>query len=207
MDLISDPLSAESLLLLSKRLDPLSAVQVHTLQHIQDYRDVEDLNEAGVRTYIIDPMLRVLGYDHGTPYSTSLENPLVFLGQKRRSDYHAQLWKENFWLLEAKKPQPSKPAFEYDDFSQALEYSVHPTVDAVLIALCDGLKLEIFDREVSVENPILHVDIKNLVADFDKVRALLEPMQVWFFQKRRVIRLLDRVFNKEFVLDRVEEFS
>jgi hypothetical protein len=207
MDLMSDSLSIEFLLLLSKRLDPLSAVQIETVQHIQDYRDVEDLNEAGVRTYIIDPMLRALGYDHGTPYSTSLENPLVFLGQKRRSDYHAQLWKENFWLMEAKKPQPNKPAFGYDDFSQALEYSVHPTVNAALIALCDGLKLEIFDREVSVENPILHVDIKKLVADFDKVRTLLGPMQVWFFQKRRVIRLLDRVFNKEFVLDRVEEFS
>jgi hypothetical protein len=207
MDLVSDPLSIDFILLLSKRLDPLSAAQIETLRHIQDYKDVEDLNEAGVRTYIIDPMLRVLGYDHGTPYSTSLENPLVFLGQKRRSDYHAQLWKENFWLLEAKKPQPNKPDFEYDDFSQALEYSVHPTVNAALIVLCDGLKLEIFDREASVESPILHVDIKNLVVDFDKVRALLEPMQVWFFQKRRIIRLLDRVFNKEFVLDRIDEFS
>jgi len=45
------------------------------------------------------------------------------------------------------------------------------------------------------------------VTEFDKVRAILEPMQIWFFQKRRVIRLLDRVFDKEFVMNRVEEFS
>jgi hypothetical protein len=70
--------------------------------------------------------------------------------------------------LEAKEPQASSPSFGYEDFAQALEYSVHPSVNAALIALCDGLKLEIFDREASVESPVLHVDIKNLLADFDK---------------------------------------
>ena len=158
-------------------------------------------------SFIIDPMLQVLGYDRGTPFSTSLENHLMFLGQRRRSDYHLHLWEENFWLLEAKRPQLGIDSFGYDDFSQALEYSVHPSVNAALIVLCDGLKLEIFDREVDVENPVLHIDIRNLVAEFDKVRAILEPMQIWFFQKRRVIRLVDRVIDKEFVMNRVEEFS
>lgn len=176
------------------------------MRHIQDY-DVSQFNEAEVRSYIIDPMLRVLGYDKGTPFSTGLERQLAFVGQTRRSDYQAHLWNENFWLLEAKRPQIDVSSFGYEDFSQALEYSVHPSVNAALIVLCDGLKLEIFDREVDVEKPILHVEIKNLVAEFDKVRAILEPMQVWFFQKRRVIRLLDRVFDKEFVMNRVEEFS
>ncbi|MEZ2308905.1 hypothetical protein AB6809_19905 [Paraburkholderia sp. RCC_158] len=205
-----DPLLSGSLdvdmLMVSKRSDPLTSEKVVTLQHIQNY-DVSNFNEAEVRSYIIDPMLRVLGYDKGTPFSTSLERHLTFVGQPRRSDYHVHLWDENFWLLEAKRPQIGVSSFGYEDFSQALEYSVHPSVNAALIVLCDGLKLEIFDREVDVENPILHVEIKNLVAQFDKVRAILEPMQVWFFQKRRVIRLLDRVFNKEFVMNRVEEFS
>ena len=194
-------------LLLSKRLEPLSPDKIEILRHVQDYSGVETFNEAEVRSYIIDPILRVLGYDKGTDFSTSLENHLMFLGQPRRSDYHVHLWKENFWLLEAKKPRIGIAAFGYDDFSQALEYSVHPSVNAALIVLCDGLKLEIFDREANVESSILHVDIKDLMARFDEVRAILEPMQIWFFQKRRILRQVDRVFAKEFVMNRVEEFS
>jgi hypothetical protein len=190
----------------SKQSEPLTPEKVDTLRHIQNY-DVSKFNETEVRSYIIDPMLRVLGYDKGTPFSTSLEHQLTFAGKTRRSDYHVHLWDENFWLLEAKRPQIGVSSFGYEDFSQALEYSVHPCVNAALIVLCDGIKLEIFDREVDVENPVLRVEIKNLVAEFDKVRAILEPMQVWFFQKRRVIRLLDRVFDNEFVMNRVEEFS
>lgn len=205
-----DPLLSGSLdvdrLLVSKQSEPLTPEKVDTLQHIQNY-DVSRFNEAEVRSCIIDPMLRVLGYDKGTPFSTSLERQLTFVGQTRRSDYHVHLWDENFWLLEAKRPQIGVSSFSYEDFSQALEYSVHPSVNAALIVLCDGLKLEIFDREADVENPVLHVEIKNLVAEFGRVQAILEPMQVWFFQKRRVIRLLDRVFDKEFVMNRVEEFS
>jgi len=204
--LLTGPVNVD-LLLLSKQTDPLSPEKIQALKHIQDYPDVERFNEAEVRSFIIDPMLRVLGYDKGTPFSTSLENNLTFLGQKRRSDYQVHLWEENFWLLEAKKPQAGVASFGYEDFSQALEYSVHPSVNAALIVLCDGLKLEIFDRDVNVDNPIVHVEMKNLVADFDKVRVILEPMQIWFFQKRRVIRLLDKVFDKEFVMDRVDEFS
>lgn len=203
--LLSGSLNVD-MLLVSKQLEPLPPEKVDTLRHIQNY-DVSKFNEAEVRSYIIDPMLRVLGYDKGTPFSTSLEHQLTFAGQMRRSDYHVHLWDENFWLLEAKRPQIGVPSFGYEDFSQALEYSVHPSVNAALIVLCDGLKLEIFDREVDVEHPVLHVEIKNLVAEFDKVRAILEPMQVWFFQKRRVIRLVDRVFDREFVMNRVEEFS
>ena len=203
---LTKPINIEQLLLF-KQLTPLTAEQLTTLNHVQNYGGVEAFNEAEVRSYIIDPILRVLGYDKGTPFSSNLENHLTFLGQKRRSDYHVTLWEENFWLLEAKRPQVGVDAFSYEHFEQALEYSVHPNVNAALVVLCDGLKLEIFDREASVDGPLLHVDIKNLVADFDKVRAILEPMQIWFFQKRRIIRLLDRVFDKEFVMDRVEEFS
>jgi hypothetical protein len=146
-------------LLVSKQLEPLSPDKIEILRHVQDYPGVAAFNEAEVRSYIIDPILRVLGYDKGTDFSTSLENHLLFLGQKRRSDYHVHLWEENFWLLEAKKPQIGIAAFGYDDFSQALEYSVHPSVNAALIVLCDGLKLEIFDREANVESPILQVDM------------------------------------------------
>lgn len=202
----NEPIDIERLLL-SKMLEPLSREQRAKLQHVQDYKDVEAFNEAEVRSYIIDPILSVLGYDKGTPFSTRLENHLNFLEQKRRSDYQLTLWEENFWLIEAKRPNAANASFGYREFRQALEYSVHPDVNAALVVLCDGLKIEIFDREVSVAEPLLHIDIKTLVENFDRLRAILEPMQIWFFQKRRVIRLIDRVFDKEFVMERVGEFS
>ena len=204
---LSNPINIEQLLLF-KTLEPLTPEQTAALQHVQDYKGVEQFNEAEVRSFIIDPILRLLGYDKGTPFSSNLENHLHFLGKKkRRSDYHVTLWEENFWLIEAKRPRIGEERFSYKDFKQALEYSVHPVVNAALVVLCDGLKLEIFDREASVDAPLLHVEINNLVTDFDKIRAILGPMQIWFFEKRRVIRLIDRVFDKEFVMDRVEEFS
>jgi hypothetical protein len=98
-------------------------------------------------------------------------------------------------------------AFEYADLAQVIEYSVHPSINAALVALCDGIKFEIFDREVNVEAALLHVDIKDLVRDFHKIRTILEPIQVWFFQKRRIVRLIDKVFDKEFNLNRVSEFK
>ena len=194
-------------LLLFKRLEPLAKTHAQTLERIEQY-DVSRFNEAEVRSNIIDPIVRILGYDKGTIFSADLEHPLTFLGKRlRRADYKFALWNENFWLIEAKKPQVKKTKFGYKDLAQAIEYSVHPTVNAALVVLCDGVKLEIFDREVSVDVPLLRVVLKNIQAEFDKIRALLEPMQIWFFQKRRIIRMLDKVFDKEFNMYRVEEFS
>jgi Type I restriction enzyme R protein N terminus (HSDR_N) len=194
-------------LLLTKRLEPLSEVHAKTLKRIEQY-DVSGFNEMEVRSYIIDPIVRILGYDKGTIFSADLEHRLTFLGrQLRKADYKFALWNENFWLIEAKKPQIKKAKFGYKDLAQGLEYSIHPTVNAALVVLCDGVKLEIFDREVSVDMPLLRVELRNVCAEFDKIRAILEPMQIWFFQKRRIIRMLDRVFDKEFNMYRVEEFS
>jgi hypothetical protein len=48
-------------LLLSKRLEPLSRDKIEIIRRVQDYAGVETFNEAEVRSYIIDPILRVLG--------------------------------------------------------------------------------------------------------------------------------------------------
>jgi hypothetical protein len=109
-----------------------------------------------VRTYVIDRIITILGYDKGTVFSADLEHPVTFLGKNLFPDYRLTLWNENFWLIEAKRPRINKLAFEYDDFSQAVEYSVHPSINASLVVLCDGVKLEIFDREASVDAPMLH---------------------------------------------------
>jgi hypothetical protein len=40
--------------------------------------------------------------------------------------------------------------------AQAIEYAVHPNINAALVVLYDGIIVEIFDQEVSVTEPILH---------------------------------------------------
>jgi hypothetical protein len=193
-------------LLLSKRLEPLGSEQLAILETIEKY-DVSGFSEADVRAYIIDPITRILGYDKGTIFSADLGHALKFLGTNRFPDYQFKLWNANFWLIEAKKPLFEQEAFDYKDLAQAIEYSVHPDVNAALVVLCDGLIIEIFDREVSVDTPVLRVRREELRRDFDKLRLLLEPIQVWFFQKRRIVRMLDKVFDREFNMSRVEEFS
>jgi hypothetical protein len=69
------------------------------------------------------------------------------------------------------------------------------------------LKIEVFDREISVIEPIIRMAGDRLTSEFDQLRHLLEPWQMWFFQKRRVVRLIDKVFDREFNMNRVEEFK
>ncbi len=169
--------------------------------------DLTGFYEQEVRTFLIDPLVRLLGYDKGTDFSVDLGRPIEFLDKNKFPDYKFHLWQENFWLIEAKRPLTDRDTFGYDELTQAVEYAAHPNINAALVVLCDGLKIEIFDREVSLTQPVLHVDRTNLRRDFDKLRALLEPIQVWFFQKRRIVRLIDKVFDKEFNQQRVEEFK
>jgi hypothetical protein len=204
-DFYAKPISFDELLQY-KALAPMPASALEELAKISAL-DVSGYYEQEVRTFIVDPIVRLLGYDKQTDFSVDLGRPIEFLGTKKFPDYKFHLWKENFWLIEAKRPLPeNQGAFGYAALSQAIEYAIHPDINAALVVLCDGLILEIFDREASLAGPILHVDIANLRKEFDKIRALLEPMQVWFFQKRRIVRLLDKVFDKEFNLQRVEEF-
>lgn len=204
-DIYTQPLSFERLQQF-KMLAALTADSVATLARIESL-DVADFNEAEVRANIIDPMIHVLGYGKGTDFSVDLERYLKVLEKDLKPDYKLNLWKADFWIIEAKKPRFGKANFAYKDLSQALEYASHPEINAALVVLCDGIKIEVFDREFDLTRPILHIDREHLRRDFDKLRHLLEPWQVWFFQKRRILRSLDKVFDREFNMQRVEEFK
>jgi hypothetical protein len=204
-DIYARPLTPESLQQF-KALGPLGADSLAALARIEGL-DVTDFNEAEVRANIIDPMVHILGYEKGTDFSVDLERYLKVLDKNLKPDYKFNLWKADFWLIEAKKPHSGETNFGYKDLSQALEYAAHPQINAALVVLCDGNKIEVFDREDDLTAPILHIDREHLRRDFDKLRHLLEPWQVWFFQKRRIVRSLDKVFDREFNMQRVEEFK
>ncbi len=195
-------------LLQHKALEPLPIENISELKRIQ-HLNTGGYNEAEVRAYVIDPIVRILGYEKGSQFSPDLEKRVDFIDKRKFIDYKCTLWEENFWIIEAKKPtaKRKRKSFSYKDFKQALEYAVHPRINAALIVLCDGELFEVFDREENVSTPILQFSRSALLDNFDKLRALLGPWQVWFFEKRRIVRLVDKVFDKEFNLKRLAEFK
>ena len=188
-----------------KALEPLDDSARAILAHIQSL-DVDDYTEADVREEIISPLLNVLGYDKQSYFSIDREKEIQLLGRKNFLDYNLTLWSENFWLIEAKKPRRAGTKFGASDIRQAIGYAVHPEINAALVVLCDGRKIAVFDREQNQREPILTVEVANLLQEIDQLRAILSPWQVWFFEKRRIVRHLDKVFDKEFNIGRVEEF-
>ena len=76
----TSPINIEQLLL-TKSLEPLAKTHAEMLKRIEQY-DVSGFNEAEVRSNIIDPIVRILGYDKDTIFSADLEHRLTFLGKQ-----------------------------------------------------------------------------------------------------------------------------
>jgi len=192
-------------LLLNKTLKPLNQNELEELLRIQNL-DVLEFSEADVREEIINPIIKILGYSKGEFSSVDREKHVRFLGKKSRYlDYSCTVFKENFWIIEAKKPLKKKN-FGYKEFSQALEYSIHPEINASIIVLCDGLIIELFDRDENVESPLLAFQVSDLVENFENLRKILSPINIWFFYKRKVLKAIDKAFEKEFNQARLNEF-
>ena len=202
---LSGPLSLEALTQF-KALEPLDDTAIDTLQRIQSL-DVTAFNEATVREEIISPLLRVLGYDIQSYFSIEREKPIRLLGRNNFLDYNLTLWSKSFWLIEAKRPSSIDEDFSASDIGQALSYAVHPEINAALVVLCDGRRISVFDREEDIQAPILTTNLRNLEKSIDQLRYVLAPWQVWFFEKRRIVRHLDKVFDREFNIGRVDEFK
>lgn len=200
-------LDRDTMLALGKALEPLPAATLATLAEIEQLSGLDGYVEQDVREEIIAPILRALGYRKESMFSVTRELPLRIASKLLKPDYCLTLWEEDFWIIEAKRPSATQGRFGYAELRQALEYAVHPEINAALLVLCDGHAIEIFDREHDLETPILRVERANLVRDFDQLRALLSPFQVWFFQKRRILRLTDKVFDREFNIARIKEFG
>lgn len=203
--LIDREFNVKEALLLHKELPELESRQLEELVRIESL-DVENYTEADVRAEVIDPIVRILGYQKGQFSSVDREKHIRFLGKTHKYiDYSFTLWQENFWIIEAKRPM-NGDHFGYSELSQATEYAIHPAINASIIVLCDGIKMEIFDREEDLESPIVTIKIENLSRDFHLLRKILSPVNIWFFYKRRVLRSIDKAFEVEFNQSRANEF-
>jgi hypothetical protein len=192
-------------LLLTKAQHPPTAEQVKDLQRIS-HLDVSAYSEMDVRAEVIDPVLRILGYAKETRFSLHRDKSLRVLGATMTPDYRVTLFEQDFWVIEAKKVHREKLRFTDKELRQALEYAAHPEINAALVVLCNGRLFEVYDREHSVETPIARVEVQKLAEDFHVLQALLAPWQAWFFQKRRVLRLMNRVLVHEVQPGRLSEF-
>lgn len=203
--LIDKEFNVKEVLLTHKNIEPLNFSQVQELKRIEGL-DVGGFSEADVRAEVIDPIVRLLGYGKGQVFSVDREKHIRFLGKTSRYiDYSCTVWREDFWIIEAKKPLKGS-RFGYKELSQAVEYAIHPEINASIIMICDGLKIEVFDRDEDVENPVLSFEVVRLYENFDELRKILSPINLWFFYKRRVLRAIDRAFEAEFNQARVDEF-
>ncbi|MDP9962987.1 hypothetical protein J2W37_000693 [Variovorax paradoxus] len=199
------PALLEEMLRHSKSLQPLPAEAIAELTRLQTL-DVSSYAEMDVRAEIIDPVLKILGYQKQTQFSVDREKNLKILDKDVFIDYSVMLFEENFWIIEAKRVKRKKLKFIDTEVVQALQYAAHPDINAALLVLCDGRLFEVYDREESLVTPVARVEVKRLVEDFDLLRAFLAPWQAWFFQKRRLLRLMDKVLDREMNLQRLEEF-
>ena len=202
---LSGPVSIEALTQF-KALEPLDDTAYDELRRIQSF-NVTTFNEANVREEIITPLLRILGYDIQSYFSIEREKSIRLLGRNNFLDYNLTLWSKSFWLIEAKRPRSSDSEFTVSDICQALSYATHPEINAALVVLCDGRKISVFDREEDIQTPMLTINLSNLEENINQIRYVLSPWQVWFFEKRRIVRQLDKVFDREFNVGRVEEFK
>ena len=196
--------------LLNKAIDPLSEDATRELLRIEGLK-IDDFKEADVRAEIIDPIVRILGYRKGEETTVGIptvdrEKEIKFLGTNKFIDYSLMFWKRDFWLIEAKRPDLTKENFGPKELSQAIVYAVHPAINAALVVLCDGYKIQLFDIEKDVEQPITSILVSQISLRIDELRRLLGPTQVWFFYKRRVLRAIDRAFDHEMNQKRVLEF-
>lgn len=147
--------------------------------------DVVTMNETDVRENILAPLLRRLGYKHGTESAIITEQllryPKDYLGHKKKSDpilrgkadyilEHKKRWR---WVLEAKAGSKD---ITIDDREQAYSYARHPEVGAVYYAISNGKILEVFlTSERPDRSPYLTVNLDSLGSEFIKIKMLLSP--------------------------------
>jgi hypothetical protein len=128
-----------------KYLAPLTDVQQRRLEELGRL-ELNEFNEHDVREEFLAPLVEILGYRRGDTYevrrgeSFALSPGFVMIGRQRvELDYKFNIWKQGFWLMEAKPakcPDPSSPPKLTDeDVGQAFFYALHPQVDAPFFAV------------------------------------------------------------------------
>jgi hypothetical protein len=142
---------------LGKYLPPLSENEKAMILKLAHLR-LDSYTEADIREEYLAPIIALLGYRRDSDYQVLREDtfklsPLfVMFGRQRYDlDYRFVIWKQGFWLLEAKPGQCADPAtppvLTDEDVGQAFSYALHPSIDAPYFAISNGWQTQLYDRD------------------------------------------------------------
>lgn len=139
----------------------------------------EDFKEDSVREEIITPILKRLGYrvegDAKIVRSKSLKHPFVRVGTRQHEvttvpDYILYFKGKPVLVLDAKNP--TEDVLSKLHIQQAYSYAVHPEIRCQHFALCNGLRLVVFNQES--EHPLLDIEFDEFVARWSEIESLLK---------------------------------
>lgn len=206
------PISPTELLLYKRIPAPTAEMRAHLERVVNQTskiaKDYSKYSEADVREEVVVDIVRFLGYSKGDTFGVDRELPFA-VGDKTKKfpDYALNvLGVEHHWILEAKKPSEKPESFKNKVISQALGYAAHPDANAALIALCDGRRFTLYDREVSLEIPVLDFELEKINDHALELLAWLGPWQTFYFEKRRAIRGIERALKGEITSGRIDDF-
>ena len=110
--------------------------------------DFSAMNEADVREEILSPLLNGLGYGLETTKilrNHTLRHPFLKYGHREipirsEADYILVIDGTYQWVLEAKPPEKITD----EDIHQAYSYTVHPEVNGIYFAICNGREFRLY---------------------------------------------------------------
>ena len=201
-----------------KYLRPLNTEQKNKLQKLS-CKSLSGWKEEAVRAEYIAPILEILGYEKDTCYDvkysseTKLSKGLAKNGSKSwvLPDYYCLVWKQGFWIMEAKSAECSDPEKipkpSVEDIGQGFSYALHPEVRAPYMVVCNGWWICLFDLDADdPTQPILEIEQSQLPQKFDELRKILGAEQITFHLKRKIIQRIDQVFAADCYPERIDEF-
>jgi hypothetical protein len=147
---------------------------------------MRDYNEAEVRFYFIDPLMRKLGYPGGDDVffklEEKLEYPYFHIGHKSKAkdhplgfpDYRAGLkGRRGSFIVEAKS---SKSGLKPKDVEQAHSYAAHAQVGANYYVLCDGSRLAIYETLSGPKHvPIVELHVTEIDQRYHEIENIISP--------------------------------
>lgn len=139
-----------------------------------------DFKEDSVRAYLIDPLLKELGYSpHGENrilLTKKLTHHLVITGSTGRPltnypDYLLEVKGKYVWVLDAKGPNEEIKTGKNAD--QAYFYAIHNEVRVDYYALCNGKEFILF--HISQKQAVLYFSLSEIEKHWKEVQKYLSP--------------------------------
>ncbi|GHT12400.1 hypothetical protein FACS1894170_07170 [Planctomycetales bacterium] len=122
-----------------------------------------EFKEASVRSFIIDTLIKKLGY---TEENIVLEKTVqIQTGSNKKkttsyfADYALKIGNSFICIIEAKPPQ--KNVLDTAYIEQAFTYAMHPEVRSNFFVLCNGLELALFKTDID-RTLMLHFSLEHL---------------------------------------------